>query len=136
MTTHAQGQGPDAVDEVEIDFSPLRSNRDEMLGPLSERADAVAAKLGAPRAELELKSLEGGPEDSAAATVRCVRAGSQHVTDHLPGARQLKFHLTLARPRVSDIDVYLHGWMDGCFCCFGFTGSPGGVVVCLEVLDG
>lgn len=73
MTTHdEQGQGPDAVDEVEIDFSPLRTDREEMIGPLSGRADKVAAEFEAPRVEPleESESLEGSPEDGPAARVR------------------------------------------------------------------
>lgn len=51
-TSVLTGQGPDAVDEVEIDFSPLRTSR-EVMGSLSEKADTVAADLDAHRVELE-----------------------------------------------------------------------------------
>lgn len=57
-----QGQGPDAVDEVEIDFSPLRASW-EVMESLSEQADAVAAELKAPRVDLEVE-LAGGAEDA------------------------------------------------------------------------
>lgn len=59
---------------MEIDFSPLRADSEEMMGPLSERADAVAAELEAPRMELDLD-----PEDGAAATVNCAGVGNQRV---------------------------------------------------------
>lgn len=59
-----QGLGPDAVDEVEIDFSPLRASQDS-LDPLQERADAVAAELGAVRVDPEaVDSVETATNDS------------------------------------------------------------------------
>lgn len=62
-TSVLTGQGSDAVDEVEIDFSPLRVSR-EVTDSLSEQADAVAAELEAPRVELEL-GMEGAKEEGA-----------------------------------------------------------------------
>ncbi|CAM9939492.1 unnamed protein product [Ectocarpus sp. 13 AM-2016] len=65
-TSVLTGQGPDAVDEVEIDFSPLRTSRD-VMDSLFEQADAVAAELEAPLVELELE-LAGGAEDAGETT--------------------------------------------------------------------
>lgn len=62
-TSVLTGQGSDTIDEVEIDFSPLRASR-EVMDSMSAQADAVAAELGAPRVE-----LEGAKEDGAAAAV-------------------------------------------------------------------
>ena len=63
-----QGLGPDAVDEVEIDFSPLRAPRDS-LDTLQARADAVAAELAAVRVDPEaVDDVETVTNDSAAET--------------------------------------------------------------------
>lgn len=64
-TSVLTGQGSDAVDEVEIDFSPLRASR-EVMDSLSEKADAIAAELQAPRVERELESEEALEDDTAA----------------------------------------------------------------------
>lgn len=63
-TSVLTGQGADAIDEVEIDFSPLRTSR-AVMDSLSAQADAVAAELEAPRVELEL-GTEGAKEGGAA----------------------------------------------------------------------
>lgn len=66
-TSVLTGQGSDAIDEVEIDFSPLRASR-AVMDSLSEQADAVAAEHQAPRVELEL-GVEGATKEDDAATV-------------------------------------------------------------------
>ena len=63
-TSVLTGQGADAIDEVEIDFSPLITSR-AVMDSLSAQADAVAAELEAPRVELEL-GTEGAKEGGAA----------------------------------------------------------------------
>lgn len=60
-----QGLGPDAVDEVEIDFSPLRAPQD-VTDSLSERADTVAAELEGMRVDADEstvnRDMEAGEE--------------------------------------------------------------------------
>lgn len=70
---HAQGLGPDAVDEVEIDFSPLRVAR-EITDPLGERADSIAAEL-----EGKLMVEDGADNMAIASPVEDVSTGEQRV---------------------------------------------------------
>ncbi len=78
-TTVLTGQGSDAVDEVEIDFSPLRASR-EAMDALSEKADAVAAELEASRVERELEQGEALGDGTAAVGGCCRGIGAVRKT--------------------------------------------------------